>query len=112
MRRRRVDAERRPGGDRVELRAAGAAPVGAVSARAYRAPGRVNLIGDHTDYNEGFVLPLAIQLECVVRADPRSDAVVSLRSLDVGDDEAEVELPADGSAEPLEVSPAWGRYAA
>jgi galactokinase len=35
-----------------------------------RAPGRVNLIGDHTDYNEGFVLPAAIQLECVVAAKP------------------------------------------
>ena len=31
-----------------------------------RAPGRVNLIGDHTDYNEGFVLPVAIDRECKV----------------------------------------------
>ena len=30
------------------------------------APGRVNLIGDHTDYNEGLVLPLAIDRECTV----------------------------------------------
>jgi galactokinase len=35
-----------------------------------RAPGRVNLIGDHTDYNEGFVLPAAIQLDCVIAARP------------------------------------------
>lgn len=44
--------------------------------RAFRAPGRVNLIGDHTDYNEGFVLPVAIQLQCLVRASPRTDSSV------------------------------------
>jgi galactokinase len=48
--------------------------VGAVT-RAFRAPGRVNLIGDHTDYNEGFVLPLAIDRECVVRWEPAEDGV-------------------------------------
>jgi galactokinase len=44
--------------------------------RDWRAPGRVNLIGDHTDYNEGFVLPVAIDLECVVRASARTDREV------------------------------------
>jgi galactokinase len=56
--------------------------------RWFRAPGRVNLMGDHTDYNEGFVLPMAIDLECVVAATPREDAAVHVRSLD---------LPADAS---------------
>jgi galactokinase len=45
-----------------------------------RAPGRVNLIGDHTDYNDGFVLPAAIQLECVVAAKPAER--MALRTLD------------------------------
>jgi galactokinase len=48
----------------------------------FRAPGRVNLMGDHTDYNEGLVLPIAIGLECVVAVRSRTDGEVSLRSLD------------------------------
>jgi galactokinase len=43
------------------------------SARVFRAPGRVNLIGEHTDYNEGFVLPAAIGFSCWVAIAPRKD---------------------------------------
>ena len=50
--------------------------------RSFRAPGRVNLIGDHTDYNDGLVLPVAIDLECVVHATPRADDVVEVDWLD------------------------------
>ena len=78
-------------------------------ARWFRAPGRVNLMGDHTDYNEGFVLPMAIQLECVIAARPRDNGRVSVRSLDEGD---EVDVAADGSDDPRAAQPAWGRYVA
>ena len=45
-------------------------------------------MGDHTDYNEGFVLPMAIDLECVVSSTPREDAAVRVRSIDLPEDEA------------------------
>ena len=48
-----------------------------------RAPGRVNLIGEHTDYNEGFVLPMAIDRATWMAVRPRKDRVVSLHSLNL-----------------------------
>jgi galactokinase len=53
------------------------------NARVFVAPGRVNLIGDHTDYNDGFVLPMAIERETLVAVVPRTDAKVRVRSLDL-----------------------------
>lgn len=47
-----------------------------------RAPGRVNLIGEHTDYNEGFVLPLAIDRAVWIALGPRPDRRVIAHSLD------------------------------
>ena len=55
---------------------------GAPPARVARAPGRVNLIGDHTDYNDGFVLPMAIDRAVWIAFRPRGDERVSLYSLD------------------------------
>src|ERR1700730_999079 len=49
-------------------------------ASVYRAPGRVNLIGEHTDYNEGFVLPAAIGFSCWVGIAPRDDRKLVLYS--------------------------------
>jgi galactokinase len=45
-----------------------------------RAPGRVNLIGEHTDYNEGFVLPAAIDRDLCIALRARSDPIVDVRS--------------------------------
>jgi galactokinase len=50
--------------------------------RIFQAPGRVNLIGDHTDYNDGFVLPAAIDRQIVVAATPRKDSLVNVYALD------------------------------
>ena len=47
-----------------------------------RAPGRVNLIGEHTDYNDGFVLPAAIGVETVVAASPRGDRMIEVVAAD------------------------------
>jgi galactokinase len=56
-----------------------------------RAPGRVNLIGEHTDYNDGFVLPMAIDRAVWIALAPRPDRRVVVRSLDL-DQQYEIEL--------------------
>src|SRR5689334_6229857 len=47
----------------------------------FRAPGRVNLIGEHTDYNDGFVMPAAIEFATFVAASARDDNRIIAQSL-------------------------------
>ena len=55
---------------------------GCQPATVVRAPGRVNLIGEHTDYNDGYVLPVAIDRSILMAAAPRPDRQVVLHALD------------------------------
>ena len=62
-----------------------AAAFGGVPAVIARAPGRVNLIGEHTDYNDGFVLPCAVNFDTLVAVSPRSDGQVRVVAADFAD---------------------------
>jgi galactokinase len=71
-------------------------------AYCFRAPGRVNLIGEHTDYNDGLVLPCAIDYDTVVAAGPRSDSRIEVLAVDQGAQincfDLNAEIPPDEAA--------------
>ena len=57
-----------------------------------QAPGRVNLIGEHTDYNDGFVLPCAIDYQTVISCSPRQDRTVRVIAADYDNQQDEFSL--------------------
>jgi galactokinase len=71
----------------------------------YRAPGRVNLIGEHTDYNGGFVLPASIGFSCWVAESPREDDKLLIHSENFNET---IEARLDGNH--LHRSRKWGDY--
>ena len=78
-----------------------------------RAPGRVNLLGEHVDYNDGFVLPVAIDRNVQVAASPTPDEAVTLVALDLNE---RVSFNLGRLAEKVDVNgdtlPTWARYPA
>jgi len=69
------------------------------------APGRVNLIGEHTDYNDGFVLPMAIERYILIAGSPNSGPEVTLHSVTPGETATFSIRP---KVEPGE--PGWSNY--
>ncbi|XP_035198064.1 galactokinase [Oxyura jamaicensis] len=93
-------------------RAYGAAFGGAAAAGAAWAPGRVNLLGEHTDYNGGFVLPMALQLGTVLVGSPTQDGTISiLTTSEAADEPHRVQFPAPHESSPLSPGqPRWANY--
>lgn len=71
----------------------------------YRAPGRVNLIGDHTDYNDGFVLPAAIDFHCWAAISMRNDGVFAVVS-----ENLQETIRVNSNEISQKAFPAWARY--
>ena len=73
------------------------AEISTVEPRLFSAPGRVNLIGEHTDYNDGFVLPMAANLRTCAAVGKRSDGQVWVHSVDLNET-ASFSLKQNGSS--------------
>lgn len=64
------------------LEAAFSEQFGVEPVHVVRAPGRVNLIGEHTDYNDGFVMPCAVEFHTLVAIAPRDDSQIAVLAVD------------------------------
>jgi galactokinase len=79
--------------------------IGEAPTHIVQAPGRVNLIGEHTDYNDGFVLPCAISYQAVVAAKARDNNIVRVISIDY---DSEDSFDIDAEITPTNLS--WANY--
>ncbi|XP_042310529.1 galactokinase [Sceloporus undulatus] len=79
---------------------------------AASAPGRVNLIGEHTDYNQGFVLPMALRMYTVIVGSPREDKIISIvTTAEEAEDPKKVQFPVPGEGLVLKPGePRWANY--
>ncbi|MFI7501201.1 galactokinase [Streptomyces sp. NPDC049687] len=91
-----------------QVREAFVALYGAEPDGVWAAPGRVNLIGEHTDYNDGFVMPFALPHEALAAVSRRDDGILRLHSADIEGGVAELRL--DDLAP--ETDEAWTSYPA
>jgi galactokinase len=106
-----ADRAERPEGDKARL--AFHAAFGSPPTYVTSAPGRVNLIGEHTDYNDGWVLPMAIDRRAWLAVRPCNSLLVTLRALDLGEQVTfrltDLDSRLDLTGLPL---PAWALYPA
>ncbi|MBA3708758.1 MAG: galactokinase [Planctomycetes bacterium] len=96
----------------IELRTAFKQSFGSDAQVAVRAPGRVNLIGEHTDYNDGFCLPMAIERDVLIAYRSRSDTTVRVLSLQQKNLEIFDVGPSEGNRihKSSQVSARWADY--
>ena len=80
---------------------------GALPQRIFQAPGRVNLIGEHTDYNDGFVLPCAIDYQTLVAVSPRQDSMVNVVAADYDNQQDQFDLQDPIVSHPTQL---WSNY--
>ncbi|MDC0602015.1 galactokinase [Aliiglaciecola sp.] len=73
----------------------------------FQAPGRVNLIGEHTDYNDGFVLPCAIDYQTLIAVTPRTDKTVRVVAADYANETDEFQISANITHHPHQL---WSNY--
>ncbi len=74
----------------------------------FHAPGRVNLIGEHTDYNHGYVMPMALDKDVLILARPRQDQVVNLANVELSFSSRQFRISQDISPQPIGD---WANYA-
>ena len=75
-----------------------------ITPTVYRAPGRVNLIGEHTDYNDGFAMPAAIEFYCWVAISSRPDRILNIYSEEFS---SSVEVDLSAAIQPTK---SWSDY--